>query len=186
MEVGGFSVEGKPILQFMHQIVKQFVVSPWFKFQMLGNRATFVAENGHCFISEYFYFESMVGNRFFYHAKEAKMSTGFSQHEYFSTAPRGHRISREPHHFQSMITMAVYAELQLYIRDAYESDRSCVQRNSADILSALVMVFAERKKEGGRMDDILNIAEMLVAMGLSINGRDGGHMLVTKGIWEGH
>lgn len=186
VEVGGLSAEGKPILQFMHQTVKQFVVSPWFKFQLLGNRAMFVAENGHCFISKYLFYESLLGDRFFYHAKEAETSTGFSQHEFFSTAPRGHRINREPHHFQSIVTMAVFAGLQLYIRDAHDADQSCVQRNSADIVAALLSATHEKQKGGGEMDDILNMAEMLVTMGLSINARDGGLMMITEGIWKGH
>lgn len=187
VEVGGFSAGGKPILQFMHQTAKQFVVSPWFKFQLLGNKGMFVVENGHCFISKYLFYNSLLGERFFYHAKEAEASTGFSQHEFFSTAPEGHCISNEPDPFQSMITMAVFAGLQLYIRDAYDSDRSCIQRHSADIVSALLRAIHERQKWGGEMDDILNTAEMLVGMGLSItDSRDGGLMVVTKGIWKGN
>lgn len=182
LEVGGLSVDGEPIVQFMHQTVKQFVVGPWFKYQLLGNRGMLVTENGHCFISKYLFINSLQvsADRFFYHAREAETTTGFSQHDFFITAPPDLRISLDPHRFRTLTAMAVYAGLQLCVRDAYEADRCCVRRNSAAIVSVLLNVVEERQAED-KTDDILNMAEMLVAMGLSINGSEASLEWVGNG-----
>lgn len=171
VEVGGLSVEGSPIVQFMHQTVKQFVVSPWFKFQLLGNRGMFITENGHCFISKYLFINSLFRDRFFFHARKAETTTGFSQYDFFSTAPADHLISRDRHRYGSLVAMAVLAGLQLHVRDAYEADRCCVRRNSAELVSVLLNAVEEKYVEN-KMDGILNMAEILIGMGLSIDGSD--------------
>lgn len=189
VEVGGLSVEGKPIVQFMHQTVKQFVVGPRFKFHLLGNRGMFITENGHCFISKYLFMNSLFEESFFYHAREAETTTGFSQYDFFSTAPPDHLISHDRNRFQSVIAMAVVAGLQLYLRDAYEADRCCVRQNSGELVSILLNAVEQRKtlnvfesrQTEYETDDVLNIAEMLVAMGLTI---DGSVSWVTKYLWN--
>lgn len=176
------SVEGRSIVQFMHQTVKQFVVSPWFKHQLLGNRGTFITENGHCFISKYLFVHSLSADRFLYHAREAETTTGFSQFEYFSTAPPDYHRGRDPLNFQFLIPMAISDGLQLYVRDAYEADRGCVRRNSAQIVTILLNAVEKEEK----LDCILNMAETLVATGLSIDGSNGSLTWVIKGLWNGH
>lgn len=185
VEVEGLSVEGNPIVQFMHQTVKQFVVGPWFKFQLLGNRGAFINENGHCFISKYLFIH-LSEARFLYHAREAETTTGFSQFEYFSTALSDYHRSREPLNFQSLIPMAILGGLKLYVRDAYEADGGCVQRHSAQIVTILLNAVEGEQHTAEKLDCILNMAEMLVAMGLSIDGSNGSLTWVTKGLWKGH
>lgn len=168
VEVNDLSVEGNAIVQFMHQTVKQFVMDPRFKFHLLGNMGMFITENGHCFISKYLFINSRFEDSFFYHAKEAETTTGFSQYDFFSTAPPDHLISRYSHRIQSLIAMAVVAGLELCLRDAYESDRCCVERNSEQLVYLLVDA-VEGKETEDQTDSILNMATMLVAMGLSID-----------------
>ncbi|KAL1864544.1 hypothetical protein Daus18300_007559 [Diaporthe australafricana] len=86
VEVGGLSEQGEPILQFMHQTVKQFVEGPWFKIQLLGNNlGMFVTENGYSFIAKYLFVHTVLGSRFVRHARAAEATTGFSQSIMYST-----------------------------------------------------------------------------------------------------
>lgn len=184
VDIGGVSVEGKSIVQFMHQTVKQFVMDPWFKFQLLGHSGMIITENGHCFISKYLFTTSLLEDRFFYHSREAETTTGFSQYDFFSTAPSDHCIiSRDDHESRSLVAMAVFAGLELYIRDAYDVDRCCLELYSTEIVSALLKEVEKRPTED-KMDDILNMAEMLVAMGLSIKESDDNLTSVTKSFWD--
>lgn len=187
VEVSGLSHEGKPIVQFMHQTVKQFVLSPRFKLQLFGdNVGMFVIENGHSFISKHLFIDPLFDDRFFYHAREAEITTGFSQYDFFSTAPRDHYSfvhRRFPLFFPSMIAVAVLAGLQLYISDAYEADRRCIQRNSAKLLPLLVDADMKRKK-GQNIDVTIKMAEVLVAKGLSIDESDYGLWQIIQRMWQ--
>lgn len=205
VEVGGLSAEGKPIVQFMHQTVKQFVLGPRFKLQLLGtNVGTHVTENGHSFISKYLFVESHFGNRFFYYAREAEATTGFSQYGFFSTALQSHYVSFSgvvSERLPCVLAMAVLSGLQLCFSDAYEADRCFIQRNSESLVSLLLVAQRlmldsstfrddtfllegsdERIKDGAQWDRIINMADFLVANGLSID--DDQLLDVVRRMWE--
>lgn len=186
VEFGGLSSQGRPIVQFMHQTVKQFVIGPWFKFQLLGNNlGMFVTENGHSFISKYSFATSDFEARFFQHARQAEMTTGFSQYDFFSRAPSTHQIFSFG--ISSMIEWAVMAGLQLCVNDAYEADRDCIRKKSAGLLSLL---FATSTKNGRpvsaekSIDETINMAGMLVANGLSIDENNDGFVEVVRRMWK--
>lgn len=183
VEVCDFTVKGKQLVQFIHQTVKQFIVGPWFKFQLLGNSGVFITENGHCFISKYLFTKSLLDDRFFYHAREAETTTGFSQYDFFSTAPTKHVTGSciNDSRIQSSITMAILKGLKLYIRDAYEADRQCIRRDSAEIVSILLNA-ADTTQTKDTITEMFNMAEMLVTKGLSIDGSDGNLKWIARGL----
>lgn len=187
VEIGGVSDEGEPVLQFMHQTVKQFVEGPWFRYQLLGhNVGTFVTENGHSFIAKHLFVLSVLTDRFVRHAREAEATTGFSQYDFFSTAPpnylssvRNARLIRLP----SMAVVSVSAGLQLCVRHAWEADPSCIQRDSAKILSTLCGEAKLHDDEDG-IDRILNMTKLVVEKGLSIDGADESLLDIAKSTWS--
>lgn len=207
VEVNGLSARGN--VQFMHQTVKQFVLDPRFKFQLLGNNiGMYVTENGHSFISKYLFVKSHFKNRFFNHAREAETTMGFSQYDFFSTASQYHYASFHrafPHNPPSILAMAVFAGLQLCVSDAYEADRCCIERNSASLVSLLLnmdrvafdrdsFVFCgdsfrldantEQNKEE-IWDRMTNMAEVLVEKGLSIDENDDSFVEVARRVSRG-
>lgn len=207
VEVNGLSARGN--VQFMHQTVKQFVLDPRFKLQLLGNNiGMFVTENGHSFISKYLFVKSYFKTRFFYHAREAETTMGFSQYDFFTTASQYHYASFRrafPHNAPSVLAMAVFAGLQLCVSDAYDADRCCIERNSASLVSLLLnmdrvtfdgdsFVFCgdslrldtstEQNKEE-TWDRMTNMADVLVEKGLSIDENDDSVVEVARRVSRG-
>lgn len=175
VELGGFCKRGKPIFQFMHQTVEQFVEGPWFKLQLLGNNiGMFVTENGHSFIAKHLFVHSSFTNRFVRHAREAETTMSFSQYEFFSTAPREHypdMSSNFPYQLTTIIELSALAGLQLCVRDSCDADPSCVQERSAHLIRVLLEA-AAKGQWGDGTDSITNMAELLVSKGLSIHEID--------------
>lgn len=188
VEFGGRSRNGEPIVQFMHQTVKQFVLGPWFRLRLLGsNVGELTTENGHSFISRYLFVKMDFDGSFSYHAREAEVTTGSSQYEFFSTAPRDHfpfGPVRNRRYMPSMIALAVFAGLQLCVSDAHGADQGCVQRNSTTLINTLLDSDKERKETGETLDNIISMAEVLVAKGLSIDPLDNGFLEVLQRMWN--
>ena len=187
VEFGGLSNQGRPIVQFMHQTVKQFVIGPWCKFQLLGNNiGMFVTENGHSFISKYFFVNSDFEDHFIHHAREPKMTTEFSQYDFFSTAPKHHDFF--PYGVSSMAELAVVAGLQVCVNDTYEADRPCIRLNSAGILSLLLAAIKPTEYEEPivtkkNIDETTSMARLLVAKGLSIDENSDGFVEIVRQLW---
>ncbi|KAG8163153.1 hypothetical protein KVR01_007631 [Diaporthe batatas] len=208
VEIGGHSSRGEPTWQFMHQTVKQFVEGPQLKLRLLGNTiGAFSTENGHYFIAKHRFVHGDFDERFFRHARKAEVTTGYSQYDFFSTAPSDHYstamvgmgeagqeipgfqqkalvrslksggaaayyqgspVERDLYHPSSMIELAVLAGLQLCIRDSCEANPSCIRDSSVNLLE----IWNEAAIASKRRADIernINIAELLVAKGLSIS-----------------
>lgn len=118
VEVSGLGDGGRPVLQFMHQTVKEFVESPRFRLQLLGKHTgRFVRENGHSFIAKHLFFQlprkrtPTINELFFYHARESETTMDFSQYYFFATAPSFFPILRVefPHTLPSLVEKAVFA-----------------------------------------------------------------------------
>ncbi|KAJ0108485.1 hypothetical protein J7T55_002089 [Diaporthe amygdali] len=187
VEVGGLSQKGEPILQFMHQTVKQFVEGPWFKLQLLGNNiGLFITENGHSFIAKHLFTHALFKDRFIRHARKAETTMGFSQYDFFSTAPTDHYsffTGNFSYLVPSTIAVAVFAGLQLCVRDAYEADPCCIQQNSPNLVW-IVLEAATARGVGKDMDSIINMAELLVSKGLSIHETDDGLLYIVEHMWS--
>lgn len=77
--------------------------------------------------------------------------------------------------------MAILKGLKLYIRDAYEADRQCIRRDSAEIVSILLNA-ADTTQTKDTITEMFNMAEMLVTKGLSIDGSDGNLKWIARGL----
>lgn len=193
VEVGGLSVRGKPVWQFMHQTVKEFVENPCFRFLLLGNNiGKFVTENGHSFIAKHLFVSANINKLFLHHAKESESTMGSSQYDFFATAPHClyEAISQKdtgPDILHSLIDLAVFAGLQICIDDAYRANPHCIQQNRIDLIKILFEGIAgpQGQVESVDLEHITDMAESLVAKGLMINRNVGGLQLVMRRMW-GH
>lgn len=171
-----FDCSAEPIVQFMHQTVKQFVLEPGFGLQLLGtNTGALITESGHSFISKHLFVQSNFNHTFSYHAREAESTTGSSQYDFFSTAPLSKFPIKSAHHelyLSSMLAVAVFYGLQLCVSDAYGANQDCIQRNSATLVNILLATDIGDKPSDECLDDMINMAEVLVAKGLSIDEAD--------------
>lgn len=192
VEFEDLTEEWTPNVQFMHQTVKQFVLGPWFRLQLLGtNIGALTTENGHSFISKYLFVTSGFDRSFSYHAREAEVTTGFSQYEFFGTVPPMGLFSTGPpkadeRTLSTMIEVAFLTGLKLYLNDAYNADRDCIQRNSAKLINLLLDSLKGYNWEALESDhwDISTMAEDLVAKGLSVYEAGSGLLEVLQYMWD--
>lgn len=163
-----------PFLQFMHQTVKDFAMSPEFKFQTLGTSVgRFVKENGHSFIAKYSFVKSVPNG---YHLEESEITTGFSQYDFFKTAPEIFWKSF-PRRKQSIVELAVAFGLQLCIDDAHDADPRCIKQYSDDIAWLLYNQLRYELKNEKRLrgiERLMDMAESLVAKGMQVETNSDG------------
>lgn len=193
VEIGGLSDSGKPVWQYMHQTVKEFVEDPCFKFLLLGNKTgKVVTENGHSFIAKHLFVLANIDKLFLYHAKKAESTMGFSQYDFFATAPQyfyGDIIPKLPYAdvLYSLVELAAFSGLQLCIGDAFKADPCCIQRSHRDLIKIMFEGAAGPlgQVESVDLEHITDLAESLVAMGLVIDENLQGLRLVMQRMW-GH
>lgn len=192
VEVGGLSEKGKPVWQFMHQTVKEFVENPCFRFLLLGNNnGKFVTENGHSFIAKHLFVSANINKLFLHHAQKSESTTGSSQYDFFATAPHHfYGVVRPkdtgPDFFHSLIDLAVFAGLQLCIGDAHKANPRCIRQNRNDLVRILLRSIAgpQGQVESMDLEHIAGMAKFLVAKGLTIDRNVEGLQLVVQRIWD--
>lgn len=187
VEVGGLGEGEIHVLQFMHQTVKEFIESPRFRLQLLGNHTgKFVSENGHSFIAKHLFVQSRIAKLFFYHARESETTMGSSQHDFFTTAPPSFFSTFHdhfPHSLPSMVNVAVFAGLQLCISDAYQADPCCVQQHPDDLVSLLMAAGSKDDFWAHDPANLFDMAESLAAKGLVMERNAGGLLEVIRRMW---
>lgn len=194
VEVVEFGNPSKPLLQFMHQTVKDFVMSPFFKVDTLGAKmGRFVKENGHSFIAKHSFVSCSdlwklrqlgqdpcplpirsvplplpVPESLLYHARESETTTGSIQFDFFK---------RENKNGNLLVLFAVQLGLLLCIDDLYKADSDCIRCCSADLVGVLCRQLDLPQRDLKRHDGIeqyltseevestTRMAESLVAKG---------------------
>ncbi|KAK5992041.1 hypothetical protein PT974_05437 [Cladobotryum mycophilum] len=120
-------------VQLMHQTANEFINDPQFKHTTLGDEGKGTGQNGHSFLSKFYFlsakhFYNSLDPRnpdldltLTYHAREAEKTTGTSQFDFFSHAPQdlfGYaQFTSGGRYIKSVEGLAVYAGLDLFLRD---------------------------------------------------------------------
>jgi hypothetical protein len=79
--------DGTPQVEFMHETIKEFVEDIQFKALILEKwRANFTKENGHSFLASYYFITRSMNKSSIYHARQAEVTTGLSQYNYYAQA----------------------------------------------------------------------------------------------------
>ncbi|CAG9947930.1 unnamed protein product [Clonostachys rosea f. rosea IK726] len=87
--------DGTPQVEFMHETIKEFVEDIQFKALILEKwRANFTIENGHSFLASYYFITRSLGKSSIYHARQAEITTGLSQYNYYAQALLGQILYR--------------------------------------------------------------------------------------------
>ncbi|KAI9694157.1 MAG: hypothetical protein M1822_003428 [Bathelium mastoideum] len=140
-----------PTVQFMHQTVKVFVSRPGFTRNLLGPEAKEIHENGHSFLAKYCIAKVVAARELDWrltdqallgllHAHLSETTTGISQREFLdSLSAEDFRL-----HFQglfyvvdSRFSLAVIADLRLYVREALDRSDHDKHQLSSSLLQCL-------------------------------------------------
>ncbi|CAH0002185.1 unnamed protein product, partial [Clonostachys byssicola] len=137
-------------LQLMHQTVYEFVERPQFRHSLLGLRGKITIQNGHSFLSTWYFYRSIAHNHeiaskttsgnitftgsdrieLVFHAKEAERTTGVSQHSIFTS---GVVIEAWP-----LLMFAVAVGLRLLVKDILSENADAIAQCDSGLLPAIL------------------------------------------------
>ncbi|XXH04071.1 hypothetical protein Hte_010482 [Hypoxylon texense] len=119
-------------LQWAHQTVNEFAQSQNFKRTILGDRDWRVQENGHTFLAKYH-----LANRILFAAaiclQQHELTTGRSMKAFIDSIPKEAFVNNRE--IDGPLALAMFGNLQLYVKDALASDPDIFKKTQEKLLS---------------------------------------------------
>ncbi|KAI1412373.1 hypothetical protein F5Y13DRAFT_200005 [Hypoxylon sp. FL1857] len=172
-------------VQLMHQTVKDFIEDPQFRRMVLGKeRCQIIKENGHSFLAKYMFlsFNKPLDSVFSFHARESERTTGASQYKFFSSFSPQHIHMRCSGHITSPLTLAMFAGLQLYLKDAHRDDQHVIANCSGSLLCAVTRGI----HLGLQHEDARKMIESSVEKGFHVERDSVGLADIMSRTWTSH
>jgi hypothetical protein len=152
------------VVEFMHQTVKHFISRPGFMRRLLGPEASEIRENGHSFLAKYYIAKTIASSHVhddyvlsnaslgMLHAHLSETTTGMSQ-RIFLDSLEDDSVAQG---FQKLLvvnspmSLAVVADLRLYVRERLEELNTVNENASLSLLYCLTRFTVMRWNTLGR------------------------------------
>ncbi|KAH8892136.1 hypothetical protein GQ53DRAFT_806091 [Thozetella sp. PMI_491] len=169
-------------MQLMHQTCKDWIRSPTFKLNVLGDLASTTLENGHSYLAKFY--ADFALHQFRYHVLEAERTTGVSQYGFLSELPKDRYLIASST-ITSPKALATRVRLFLFLKDAISSSQNLITFSSEPLISASFEIGTrDDSARVASQNEVLEMAMFLVQHGFQIQLDTDGIWRLVRSIWN--